>query len=64
MDWATSGSVVDAQPETQKLRLICAVRQPLIAPGFLGGGMQRNHGENHVTLKWKRGGEPQKHGLA
>ncbi len=52
VDWATAGLLWTLTPK-RRLRLICAVRQPLVAPAFLSVLTHHGLGDNHVTLKWK-----------
>jgi hypothetical protein len=53
VDWATAGLIRMLTP-SRKLRLICAVRQPLVVPANLGGGgIAHQYGQNHVMLGWK-----------
>ncbi|HEX6685634.1 MAG TPA: hypothetical protein VF062_22855, partial [Candidatus Limnocylindrales bacterium] len=52
VDWATAGLLWTLTPK-RRLRLICAVRQPLLAPSPISVPTHHNLGENHVTAKWK-----------
>ncbi len=52
VDWAAAGLLWTLTPK-RKLRLICAVRQPLTAPVPTSLAMQHNLGENHATARWK-----------
>ncbi|GIH01950.1 hypothetical protein Rhe02_00170 [Rhizocola hellebori] len=53
VDWAKAGLIAMLTPK-RLLRLICAVRQPLLAPASLGSAdIVHQQGQNHVTLAWK-----------
>lgn len=52
VDWATSGLLWTITPY-RRVRLICAVRQPIVVPAHVGGGIVAQPGDNAVTLGWQ-----------